>query len=143
LSAQFRDISYLAPFDRKESAILFRSSPLFPFMSCVCVCVCVCFFCIASYFHQQRGLVVYILDYFTSFCWRIYLCVLKYNNHKINYFLTQSNTSIYFLFVLLATGSRHYGHHQTNVIQKFKKNGRLHEVLRCMAPHLNFCTRLF
>jgi hypothetical protein len=62
LSAQFDDISYLALFDRKGTDILFGLSLLFPPPPLMCVC-----FFIVSYFHQQRGLVVYVFGYFTSF----------------------------------------------------------------------------
>ena len=62
LSAQFGNISHLAPFDRKGTAILFRLRLLL-FSYVVYV-----FFCIGSYFYQQRvGWLVGFIFYFTSF----------------------------------------------------------------------------
>jgi hypothetical protein len=46
---------------------------------------------------------------------------------KGNYISTQSNIAI-FLGGLVATSFGHYGHHQSNVIQKFKEAG----YIRCL-----------
>jgi len=70
--------------ERNGNCIYVRSLVFF-FSHIVCV-----FFCIGSYFHQQRGLVVYVFDYFTSDFYRIPLRVLKYNNVEINHVITLS-----------------------------------------------------
>jgi len=40
------------------------------------------------------------------------------HNNKTNYTRKESNTTLYFCL----TGTSHYGHHQANTVQKFKKN---------------------
>ena len=58
---------------------------------------------------------------------------LEYNNNKIIYSHKQQH-----IFALSVTSFGHYGHHQANILQKFKK-GWLHivrKMLRCMGSHL-------